>query len=185
MTLRRLLLIGLAVTAGVLWWRLRPEVNAAPRHHVLEVPEPRAISLLASWQPRPLTSLLGRSIAYAWASPLTAVGVLLGALSRTPPRVHDGVLIFADARGVGGWMLRWRGFGAATMGHAILAAGHLDGGLLKHELVHVRQAERWGPLFVPLYLAGLVRYGYRQNPLERAAYAGHRLPGPTQSVSPA
>jgi hypothetical protein len=25
-------------------------------------------------------------------------------------------------------------------------------------------------LFVPLYLAGLLRYGYRRNPFERAAY---------------
>jgi hypothetical protein len=46
-----------------------------------------------------------------------------------------------------------------------------------HELVHVRQYERWGPLFVPAYLASSaiiwLRGGdpYRDNPFEREAYA--------------
>ena len=77
----------------------------------------------------------------------------------------------AEARGLGGRMLRWRGFAAATLGHTVLTARAPTERLLRHELVHVRQAERWGPLFVPLYLAGLLRYGYRRNPFERAAYA--------------
>ncbi|CAN5911785.1 hypothetical protein BH23ACT10_BH23ACT10_20240 [soil metagenome] len=169
MTIRRLVAACLALAAGVLWWRLRPDGHQAPQH-LVAVAEPRAIGRLASWRPAPPDTTVGRVAAYLWAGPLTAVGLLLGALSRTRPTVHDGVLLFAHARGVGGWMLRWRGFAAATLGHTILAAGQPGDRLLQHELVHVRQAERWGPLFVPLYLAGLMRYGYRRNPLERAAY---------------
>jgi hypothetical protein len=46
-----------------------------------------------------------------------------------------------------------------------------------HELVHVRQYERWGVLFIPAYLlCSLVlwltgRDPYRDNPFEREAYA--------------
>ena len=45
-----------------------------------------------------------------------------------------------------------------------------------HEMVHVRQYERWGPFFIPAYLAcslGLWLAGkdaYRDNPFEREAY---------------
>ncbi|MBW3605062.1 MAG: hypothetical protein KY460_09160 [Actinobacteria bacterium] len=119
---------------------------------------------------------MGRIAGYVWAAPLTVAGMLLGSLSGTTPEVRDGVLLFVGAGGVAGWMLRWRGFSAATLGHVIVAAGHPDAALLRHELVHVRQAERWGPLFVPLYLAGLLRYGYRHNPFERAAYSEQRRP---------
>jgi hypothetical protein len=179
MRVRRLALAGVAVAAGVLWWRLRPDAPEARRHALVLAPEPRAVRWLASSRPGPPRTTAGRLLAYVWASPLTAAGVLLGAVSRTRPRLYDGVLIFADARGLGGWMLRWRGFAAATLGHTILATGRPGERLLQHELVHVRQAERWGPLFVPLYLAGLIRYGYRRNPLERAAYADG--PGPSLS----
>lgn len=158
-----------AVTAAVLLWRLRPgsgdEVGDIP------VVESRAVARLAAWAPAPPASRLGRAAGYVWAAPLTATGVVLGALSRTRPQVRDGALVFSEVRGLGGWMLRWRGFAAATLGHAIIAARQPSERLLRHELVHVRQAERWGPLFVPLYLAGLIRYGYRRNPFERAAYA--------------
>lgn len=167
MRLRRAGAIAAVATALVLWWRLRPSSSPPPA----PVTEPPPVAWLAAWAPSPPTSPVSRAVAYAWAAPLTAAGLLLGALSRTPPRVHDGVVRFDDARGLGGRMLQWRGFAAATLGHVIIAAGTPGERLLRHELVHVRQAERWGPLFVPLYLAGLVRYGYRQNPFERAAYA--------------
>lgn len=63
--------------------------------------------------------------------------------------------------------------GAITLGHVI--AGVDDRTLERfraHERIHVRQAERWGPLFIPAYLAaGLwtaLRGGdaYRDNPFE-------------------
>jgi hypothetical protein len=46
----------------------------------------------------------------------------------------------------------------------------------EHELVHVRQFERWGPLMGPAYLlCSLVLWlrggrAYRDNPFEREAY---------------
>ena len=45
-----------------------------------------------------------------------------------------------------------------------------------HERVHVRQCERWGPLFIPAYLLAslLIRLRggrpYEDNPFEREAY---------------
>lgn len=185
MIARRLVLPGVAIAAAVLWWRLRSEVPDRQRRQLdtRETTEPQSISRLASWQPEPPGTMVGRVVAYTWASPLTAAGLLLGALSGTTPQVRCGVLLFADARGLGGWMLRWRGFAAATLGHVIIAVGHPGDRLLGHELVHVRQAERWGPLFVPLYLAGLARYGYRLNPFERAAYGPRRRNGPSVSLA--
>lgn len=176
MTPRRQVLLGLAVAAaGVLWWRLRPDAPSSGDEPD-DVVEPRVVGWLASWTPAAPRTPAGRVAAYVWAAPLTAAGMLLGSLSGTAPQVRDGVLLFTDVGGVAGAMLQWRGFSAATLGHVIVAAGRPDAALLRHELVHVRQAERWGPLFVPLYLAALLRYGYRRNPFERAAYTEQRRP---------
>jgi hypothetical protein len=161
---------GLAAV-GVLLWRLRPDASSS------EAPtaEPAIASRLATWSPTPPAGPLTKVVAYAWAAPLTAAGLLLGAASGSKPYLHEGALVFADAAGLAGRMLRWRGFTAATLGHVIVAVGRPSAALLRHELTHVRQAERFGPFFAPLYLAALVRYGYRRNPFERAAYlAGRR-----------
>lgn len=173
MSWRRAALVVAVATAGVLLWRLRPEGDEpqAP------VAEPAAVTRLAAWAPAPPGTPLARLAGYLWASPLSAAGLLLGAASGTRPRVHEGALLFAGVRGPTGSMLRWRGFAAATLGHVIVAAADQPTArLLHHELVHVRQAERWGPLFAPLYLAALLRYGYRRNPFERAAYDASRSP---------
>jgi len=66
---------------------------------------------------------------------------------------------------------------ALTLGHVVLGrtAAALDVAR-SHELVHVRQYERWGPLFIPAYLlCSLVlfirrRDPYRDNPFEKEAY---------------
>lgn len=66
---------------------------------------------------------------------------------------------------------------AIALGHAIL--GPTDAALdiaRDHELVHVRQYERWGPLLGPAYFACdltlwvMGRRPYRDNPFEREAY---------------
>lgn len=161
-----LVALAAAAAAGVLVWRLRSDDPATPP----PADEPQIVARLAAWRPAPLRSPVARLAGYAWASPLTAVGLLLGAAAGTTPTVRDGALLFAGVRGLPRRMLRWRGFRAATLGHVILATDEPGPALLRHELVHVRQAERLGPAFAPVYLAGLVRYGYRNNPLERAAY---------------
>jgi Domain of unknown function (DUF4157) len=105
---------------------------------------------------------------YLWAGPNSLVG-LAGALTtgRRPVRWR-GVLLFEDAGGALARFLRWRGFTAITLGHVIVANARLGDEVLAHELAHVAQHERWGPLYYPAYLAASV-LGYRRNPFERAA----------------
>jgi hypothetical protein len=94
---------------------------------------------------------------------------LVGALTtRGRPVRWRGVLLFEDAGGGLARFLRWRGFTAITLGHVIVANARLSDEVLAHELVHVAQHERWGPLYYPAYLAAGV-LGYRRNPFERAA----------------
>lgn len=166
--------VGTALAAiGVLLWRLPPDASSSEA----STTEPAIASRLATWSPTPPAGPLARFVAYTWAAPLTAAGLLMGAASGSKPYRHEGALVFADAGGLAARMLRWRGFTAATLGHVIVAVGQPSPALLRHELTHVRQAERFGPLFAPLYLAALARYGYRRNPFERAAYlAGQRSP---------
>ena len=57
------------------------------------------------------------------------------------------VCIGATWPGKLGWHYR-----AITFGHVILCVDEPDEALLAHEMAHVRQYERWGPLFVPVYL---------------------------------
>ena len=54
---------------------------------------------------------------------------------------------------------------------------HLLSSIRAHERVHVRQYERWGVFFFPLYVASSVaqvirgRHPYLDNAFEREAYA--------------
>jgi Domain of unknown function (DUF4157) len=105
---------------------------------------------------------------YVWAAPNSLVGLVGGLTTRRRPVRWRGVLLFEDAAGGLARFLRWRGFTAITLGHVIVANRRLDDRLLAHELAHVAQHERWGPLYYPAYLVGSVR-GYRRNPFERAA----------------
>lgn len=125
-----------------------------------------------------------RWIAYLWACPTTIVGLAFVplALSGGGIQIVDGVL---ELHGGGiGFFLRHctllkGGASAMTLGHVVLGR---DRELLEatrsHERVHVRQYERWGPLFVPAYLlASLVAWlrgqnAYKDNPFEREAF-GH------------
>lgn len=131
----------------------------------------------------PISAPVRRTLAYAWAAPTSALGLALSALALPGGhfRLVDGVLEVC-----GGWLpavLRRAtplagGATAVALGHVVLArdAACLDG-TRAHERVHVRQAERWGPLFLPAYLAaGAVqllkgRDPYRDNPFEIEAHA--------------
>ena len=79
-----------------------------------------------------------------------------------------------------------------TLGHVILGVSRPALETVRpHEWVHVRQYERWGPLFLPAYLlSSLVlwiagREPYWENPFEVEAYAADReraaedQPGPS------
>lgn len=124
-----------------------------------------------------------RLLRYLWALPTTALGLpfaLLALGTGGRLRMVRGVLE-AEGKAIR-WLLRRAvplrgGASAITLGHIILGrdAGCLDRCRV-HEHVHVRQAERWGPLFVPAYLLSsaiaLLRGGdaYRDNAFEREAF---------------
>jgi hypothetical protein len=118
---------------------------------------------------------------YIWAAPSTLVGLLFAllALHRGRLAIVDGVLEAQGpllARVLGAVRLVPSGIAAITLGHVVLGR---DAATLEwtraHERVHVRQSERWGPLFVPAYLvasAWAVMQGghaYYDNVFEREA----------------
>lgn len=109
-----------------------------------------------------------------WAGPATIVGWLL-ARTFDSRRKIDGILIAEGAR----WPRRlgWR-YRAIALGRVVLCADRADDFLLEHELVHVRQWERWGPLLAVAYpLASAFafmrgRHPYKDNAFEAAARRG-------------
>jgi hypothetical protein len=125
-----------------------------------------------------------RVLLYAWASPATLLGLLplpivwlqggRAKVVRGAIEIHGGVVTRFLRHG-----LPWFGGGAAamTLGHAIWGCDEFClGNCRDHEHVHVRQYERWGPLFIPAYLiASLIAWWqgldpYLDNPFEREAY---------------
>jgi hypothetical protein len=117
-----------------------------------------------------------------WVSPNSLLGIMVGMVGlisggRVQVRCH--CLEFYG--GLVTWLLNLlppQGVLAMTLGHIII--GQTPSGLAlcrEHERVHVRQYERWGPLFIPAYLACSVylwlqkRDPYRENPFEIEAYA--------------
>lgn len=107
----------------------------------------------------------------AWAAPASLLGLLLAPFFGTR-RVRDGVLLCEGAS----WPRRlgWR-YRAITFGHVVLCVDAADDHLLEHELVHVRQYERWGILFWPAYACASVwaklrgGHAYSDNRFERQA----------------
>ena len=106
-----------------------------------------------------------------WASPWSLIGLLLAPFfDRRSFRA--GVLWCEGAR----WPKRlgWR-YRAITFGHVVLCVDRIDDRIQNHELEHVRQYERWGPFFIPAYLAASLTaasrggHPYRDNPFEAAA----------------
>ena len=125
---------------------------------------------------------LVRTLLIVWASPGSLVGVTLGAialLTGGKAQLHSGVLEFHG--GAVRRMLHWLPIGPAaaiTFGHVVLGQnGEAIEFTRSHERIHVRQYERWGPLFIPAYLlcsAWLWCRGkdaYRLNPFEVEAFA--------------
>lgn len=126
-------------------------------------------------------------LARIWAGPGSLAGLALCLLARAGGGVarrregtleaHGGALGALMAR-VGGPA---RGLRALTLGHVILArdAASLEE-FRAHEHTHVRQWERWGPVFPFAYLASSVwawlrgRDPYLANRFEREAWGrGH------------
>lgn len=131
----------------------------------------------------PLARQPWRSLAVIWAGPGTLLGLALLLLARASGglvRRHRGTLEASGGALVA--VMRWMSRGAwtveaFTLGHVILAR---DAALLEehraHERTHVRQWERWGPLFLPAYFALSLwsrlrgRDAYLANRFEREAW---------------
>ena len=115
-----------------------------------------------------------RWLVRAWAAPWSLVGLILGAGFRYRCRTH-GILLCWGAE----WPARlgWR-YRAITFGHVVLAVDEVDERILRHELVHVDQYERWGLLMGPAYVVASVTarasggHPYRDNRFEIAARRG-------------
>jgi hypothetical protein len=124
--------------------------------------------------------VLLEGLGFVWAMPNTLLGLVVGAFTFQRPRIHGGAIVFdRGPRGVT-WMLRAMNRTAMTLGFVIVSAAPVEGRLLAHEWQHVRQSMLWGPLFVPVYLALAIPFGYRRHPMERAARraAGEIQPSP-------
>ena len=147
-----------------------------------------------------MTPGLGRALVtgvrYVWALPNTVVGALLLPLAwRSGGRIQvvEGVI---EAHGplIASALHRCiplpHGASAITFGHIVLAcdAAALDA-TRRHERVHVRQCEVWGPAFIPAYLlAGVWGFvtgagAYDGNWFERQARAEACTPFPWKGES--
>lgn len=121
-------------------------------------------------------------LALLWASPYSLLGLAVGSVGLlTGGQVRRRGRTLEFHGGGVQWFVAHLPLGATTiaitLGHTILGQTATGLDLARdHELVHVRQFERWGPLMGPAYvlcslalwIAG--RRPYRDNPFERQAY---------------
>jgi hypothetical protein len=123
-----------------------------------------------------------RLLVYLWAFPTTLVGLIFipESLLSGGVQLVDGVLE-AHGRMTRSFLTHCTplkgGASAMTLGHVVIARNaELLDQTRAHERIHVRQCERWGPLFIPAYLSiSLVlalsgKHFYEDNPFEREAY---------------
>lgn len=125
---------------------------------------------------------MNRLLIFIWPLPWTIIGLFIGVVCR----IGGGRIVQYKGTVVcyGPWLSRLLqcvpipgGASALTLGHVILARSKEDMLIThSHELVHVRQYQRWGPLFVPAYVAASLwlwfagRDCYRENPFEIEAF---------------
>ena len=115
--------------------------------------------------------MAARAVRLVWAAVWSVVGLALALFFRRRS-ISRGVLLCEGAE----WPRRlgWR-YRAITFGHVVLSVDEIDLDTFRHELVHVAQYERWGPLFVPVYLLASAEawrkggHPYRDNSFEIAA----------------
>ena len=113
----------------------------------------------------------GQVLRYLWAAPCTLAGLAAALpllLGGAQARLVLGVLEVSGSSIARRWP-----FDAITFGHVVLA--HTPRAMARwrrHERAHVRQCERWGPLFFPAYLVAGAwqwlrgRSAYWDNPFE-------------------
>lgn len=125
-------------------------------------------------------------VRYFWAFPATALGLALALIARATGSslaVVEGVLEVGGGR-IGraiSWLPGALQFSAITFGHVVIGLSHeVLAECRVHERVHVRQYERWGIFFFPLYVVSSLlqllrgRSPYWHNHFERQAYRAER-----------
>jgi hypothetical protein len=123
------------------------------------------------------------ALRYAWAAPATLVGLLVALpafATGARARVIDGVIEVTGGRVerlIAALPRRCR-FCAITFGHLVVCTDEGTAAAVRaHERVHVRQYERFGALFFPLYIGSSIvqmlrgRDPYFDNRFEREACA--------------
>lgn len=127
---------------------------------------------------------MSRLLRYIWSFPTTALGSLfipLALISKGNLKIVAGVLEIHGgliAAFLKNWMPLPCGAAAVTLGHIVLGRDPacLDA-TRRHERVHVRQCELWGPAFLPAYCAASLwallcgKHPYYDNYFERQAIA--------------
>jgi hypothetical protein len=119
-------------------------------------------------------------LAWLWALPWTAVGLGIGLLALlTGGRMQRRAATFEFFGGAASWLLARLPVEpmAMTLGHVILGRTATALNICRqHEMIHVRQYERWGPAFGPAYLLCSFwlwlrgKDAYRDNPFEQQAF---------------
>ena len=127
------------------------------------------------------------ALSVVWASPYSCFGLCVGVMGcLTGGQVHregcalefhGGAVNYFIKHVCGPWV------SAITFGHTILGKNaEILAACREHEWVHVRQYQRWGPLFGPAYLLSSVivwsqgKRAYRDNHFEREAYGDYDKP---------
>ena len=122
-------------------------------------------------------------LAWLWAAPITLVALPLAVIIRLfGGQIRSNGEALEATGGCAPQLLRlmnpWVQIEAITLGHLIIARDiDLANRLRSHELVHVRQYQRWGVLFPFAYLASSAWSAlrgdcpYRGNVFEREAFA--------------
>lgn len=118
-----------------------------------------------------------RCLSVLWAGPNTLAALLIAFALRGSPRRVEGVIEFHGPRIAAVLRRLPTPALALTLGHVVfgVSPAALEA-TRRHERVHVRQYERWGPFFLPAYFAAsgwqLLRRRdpYRDNPFEIEAF---------------
>ncbi len=148
-------------TSFIEYWVSRLMYYAAPAWVFASVYTLFSVAVLAAWwywPPRPGTHRFS-SLKFLWASPCTAVGLVLAAVPLAlggRARWSSGALevTWRDRLASCGELASRLPVRGIVFGHVILAVTDEDLGTIgPHERVHVAQYERWGPLFLLLYAA--------------------------------
>jgi hypothetical protein len=104
-----------------------------------------------------------------WTLPNTLLGIALGMLNLSLPRLEAGVLNIYLRRGIVRAVCERIGISAFAMGDCVLYLVTPTENLRVHEGRHIAQYHALGPLFLPVYFLLMAFFGYEWHPLEQDA----------------